>query len=70
MSWISGSDDLPGSPTSPDTFSPPDDAVRREMIRMELASLEARMEAERASLEAELGVEAAAKPEDPGPPSA
>ncbi len=52
-----GTDDLPSSPASPDTFEPPDDAVRREMLRMELASLEAEMEGERAALEAELAEE-------------
>lgn len=53
LSWM-GSDELPSSPASPTTFEPPDDAVRREMLRMELASLEAEMEAERAALAAEL----------------
>lgn len=79
LSWM-GSDDLPSSPASPTTFEPPDDAVRREMLRMELASLEAEMEAERAALTAELAEQTGSTdvpvapdpgvpPIDPSPPA-
>ncbi len=65
-----GTDELPSSPASPDTFEPPDDAVRREMLRMELASLEAEMEGERAALEAELAEETGSSDELAAPESA
>ncbi len=55
MGWLSGGyQDAPEPPPAPHTFSPPDTEVKREMLRMELAAIEARMEAQRAELEAEL----------------
>ncbi|MEO8469976.1 MAG: hypothetical protein ABI573_09950 [Chloroflexota bacterium] len=67
MGWLSGS--YPEEVDSPDAqreVSPPDEAVRREMIRMEIAAIEARVEAERAELAAErsivLGANAAVEP--------
>lgn len=57
IGWLSGSyQEAPEAPPAPETFSPPDPAVRREMLRMELAAMEARIEAQRVELEAELVV--------------
>ncbi|MBI2763938.1 MAG: hypothetical protein HYX54_09360 [Chloroflexi bacterium] len=55
IGWLSGSyQEAPEASPAPETFSPPDPAVKREMLRMELAAIEARVEAQRAEIEAEL----------------
>ena len=62
MGWLSGS--YPDQATSPEAqreVTPPDEAVRREMIRMEIAAIEARVEAERAELAAELALDPGAR---------
>lgn len=66
MGWLSGSyQEAPEAPPPPETLSPPDQAVKREMLRMELAALEAQVEAHRAELEAEL-VAAGVRPTSTG----
>ena len=54
MGWLSGEyRDKPAATEPKATFEPPDDEVRREMLRMEVATLEARVEVHRALLELE-----------------
>lgn len=65
MGWLAGSSqEQPEHPApAPEptaTFDPPNDDVKREMLRMEIAAIEARTEAERSALEAELGIAARA----------
>ncbi len=67
IGWLSGeyaAEDATAPPTAPEgTLTPPDEAVRREMLRMELARLEseaAAMIAEAAALAAESGAAAEA----------
>lgn len=58
MGWLSGS--YPEQAAAPEVqrdVSPPDEEVRREMIRMEIAAIEARVEAERAEWAAELALD-------------
>lgn len=67
IGWLSGGyQEAPESPVAPHTFSPPDADVKREMLRMELAAIEARVEAQHAELRAELagspGEQSAAAP--------
>lgn len=63
MGWLSGSyPDEVVAPEAQREVSPPDDAVRREMIRMEIAAIEARVEAERAEWATELALEPGALP--------
>lgn len=52
---------LAGSSTSGsgESIQPPDDEVRREMIRLKLAAIETRLEAERAELQAQRQADAA-----------
>ncbi len=63
MGWLSGSyPDEVVAPEAQREVSPPGDAVRREMIRMEIAAIEARVEAERAEWATELALEPGALP--------
>ena len=67
MGWLSGSYQEPAAPPeAAREISPPDEEVRREMLRMEIEAIEARMEAERGELAAELalnpGADAAPEP--------
>ena len=58
MGWLSGSYQEPAAPPEAKReISPPDEEVRREMLRMEIAAIEARMEAERAELATELALD-------------
>ncbi|MES2210171.1 MAG: hypothetical protein V4515_08300 [Chloroflexota bacterium] len=70
IGWLAGSKpEDPEPQPSPSTFSPPDADVRREMLRMELAAIEAKLDAQRAELESELGVTApAVEPAEPDDP--
>lgn len=71
MGWLSGSyQEAPEAPPAPGTFSPPDDDVKREMIRLELAAIEAQIEAQRAELDAELMASGGHLPEPVGPSDA
>lgn len=67
MGWLSGEyRDRSAEAEPKGTFEPPDDEVRREMLRMEVVALEARVEAQRAILELERAQRADA-PADSGP---
>ncbi len=62
MGWLSGSYPEPvATPEAQREVSPPDEDVRREMIRMEIAAIEARLEAERAELAAQLVLDPGAR---------
>jgi hypothetical protein len=54
MGWLSGDDDAEGPTASHEGIAPPDQAVRREMLRLELAALEAEAQARQAEVAAEL----------------
>jgi hypothetical protein len=54
MGWLSGEYDPGPTPERPETLALPDADVRREMIRLELAALEAEAQARRIELELEL----------------
>lgn len=71
MGWLSGSYQEPATPPEAKReVSPPDEEVRREMLRMEIAAIEARMEAERAELAAELAIDPGARAtSEPGAPA-
>ena len=61
MGWLSGNyQENPESTAEQITISPPDADVKREMLRMELAAIGAKLDAQRGELEAERGVTAAA----------
>ncbi|TAL08769.1 MAG: hypothetical protein EPO00_06745 [Chloroflexota bacterium] len=58
IGWLSGSyQEAPGPEAERSEVSPPDEDVKREMVRMEIAAIEARMEAERLELAAERAAE-------------
>ena len=54
IGWLSGDYESEAAPDSPDSIAPPDQAVRREMNRIELAALEAEVQARHAEAAAEL----------------
>ena len=54
VGWLSGEYQEAPVAEPPGTFAPPAEDVRREMLRLELAALEAEVEARRAQIEAEL----------------
>jgi hypothetical protein len=58
IGWLAGDyeAEAPGAPP-PGTLEPPDDAVRREMLRLELAALEAEILARQAEVVAEVATE-------------
>ena len=59
LGWISGDyDEGPDAPPPPGSLAPPPDAVRREMLRLELEAQLANAEAETAAMSAEVAVEA------------
>jgi len=58
LSWISGEyDEGADAAPAPGSLAPPDDAVRREMLRLELEAQLANAEAETAALTADAAVE-------------
>jgi hypothetical protein len=86
LGWISGDYDGGVEPSAtPGSLAPPDEAVRREMLRLELEAQVANAEAEVGAMAADAAVEegrslapaeatpasaSAAAPEDPVPPEA
>lgn len=48
IGWLAGEYRPKDPPVAPGTFAPPDDEVRREMLRLELAALEAEVHAREA----------------------
>lgn len=54
IGWLSGESDAEGPTPSREGIAPPDQAVRREMLRLELAALEAEAQAHQAEVAAEL----------------
>lgn len=68
IGWLSGSyPEAAGPEPERSEVSPPDEEVKREMVRMEIAAIEARMEAERAELAAERAADLASHRAPPGP---
>jgi hypothetical protein len=58
IGWLSGEYEAPDTEATPhETLEPPDDAVRREMLRLELAALEAEVLARQAEAVAEVAAE-------------
>lgn len=69
IGWLSGEYRPNEPPVPPGTFAPPDDEVRREMLRLELAALEAEVharEAEAAAYAVAVAPAAAAGADAPG----
>jgi hypothetical protein len=69
IGWLSGEYRPSDPPVPPGTFAPPDDEVRREMLRLELAALEAEVharEAEAAAYAVAVAAAAAASGDEPG----
>ena len=64
IGWLSGEYEAETEHTPPGTLEPPDDAVRREMLRLELAALEAEVLARQAEVVAEVATETG-RPVDP-----
>ncbi len=54
VGWLSGEYAADATPASLEGIAPPDDAVRREMIRLEVAALQAEAQAAQAEAAAEL----------------
>jgi hypothetical protein len=54
IGWLSGEYEPEAPPDSPESIAPPEEAVRREMLRLELAALEAEVQARQAEAEAEI----------------
>jgi len=54
IGWLSGEYESEAPPDSPESIAPPEEAVRREMLRLELAALEAEVQARQAEAEAEI----------------
>jgi hypothetical protein len=66
LSWISGEyPESEGGPGDPAALAPPDTAVRREMLRLELEAEVANLQAEAEALRAEAVVEGRAPDADP-----
>jgi len=61
IGWLSGEYQPEAARDAPGTLAPPPEEVRREMLRLELAALEAEVQARRAELEAELADSGAGK---------
>ena len=58
IGWLSGEYEAEGGESAnPGTLEPPDEAVRREMLRLELAALEAEVLARQAEVVAEVATE-------------
>jgi hypothetical protein len=54
LGWLAGEyEEAAKPPDPPETLEPPDEAVRREMLKMELAALEAEVQARQAEVVAE-----------------
>jgi len=73
IGWLSGEYETPAAPEPPGTLAPPAAEVRREMLRLELAALEAEAQARRALLVSELadaGLIEHAEPDEPEPQDA
>ena len=54
IGWLSGEYEADAEPDSPESIAPPEEAVRREMLRLELSALEAEVQARQAEAEAEI----------------
>ena len=57
IGWLSGEYSAEAAPASLEGIAPPDEAVRREMIRLELAALQAEAEARQAEAASEVAEE-------------
>jgi len=68
IGWLSGEYVAPAAPIPPGTLAPPAAEVRREMLRLELAALEAEAQARRAELVSELADAGLIQPGDPDAP--
>ncbi len=68
IGWLSGEYEAAEGAPPPGTLEPPDDAVRREMIRLELAALEAEVLARQAEAVAEAATESGRPVVIPEPP--
>ena len=68
IGWLSGEYEVAEAVTPPGTLEPPDEAVRREMLRLELAALEAEVLARQAEAVAEAATESGERvdPDDLG----
>ncbi len=66
IGWLSGEYVAPAAPTPPETLAPPDAEVRSEMLRLEIAALEAEAQARRAELMSELAAAGLTLPAEPG----
>ena len=53
LGWLSGEYEPEADSAAPGSIAPPDDAVRREMLRLELAALEVEAQARQAEVAAE-----------------
>jgi hypothetical protein len=53
IGWLSGEYEAEAAADTPESIAPPDEAVRREMLRLELAALEAEVQGRRAEADAE-----------------
>ena len=53
IGWLSGEYEAEVPADTPESIAPPEEAVRREMLRLELAALEAEVQARQAEVEAE-----------------
>lgn len=54
IGWLSGEYEPEAAPDTPESIAPPEEAVRREMLRLELAALEAEVQGRQAEAEAEI----------------
>jgi hypothetical protein len=68
IGWLSGEYEATEAAPPPGTLEPPDDAVRREMIRLELAALEAEVLARQAEAVADAATESGRPVVIPEPP--
>ncbi len=70
LGWLSGDYQGDAEPGTPATVEPPSNAVRREMLRMELEALQAELRAREAEALAESGAVPAGEAGDDGTPAA
>ncbi len=54
IGWLSGEYEADAAADTPESIAPPEGAVRREMLRLELAALEAEVQGRQAEADAEL----------------
>ncbi len=68
LSWISGEydDTAPETPAAPESIAPPDEAVRREMLRLEIEAEVANLQAEAGSLVTDEELDALARAQAAG----